>query len=44
MNYIEKITKQYLLWALDLKYIIKNYAVKFAESEKKDIVDFKLQQ
>ncbi len=44
MNYIEKITKQYQLWASDLKYIIKNYAVKFAESKKKNTVDFRLQQ
>ncbi len=29
-------------WHLDFKYIIKNYAVKFTESEKKDIIDFKL--
>ncbi len=44
MNYIEKITKQYQLWASDLKCIIKNHAVKFAESEKKDTVDLRLQQ
>jgi len=43
INYVEKITKQYLLWASDLKCIIKSYTVKFAESEKKNIVDFKLQ-
>ncbi len=44
MNYIEKITKQYQLWASDLKCIIKNHAVKFAESEKEDTVDLRLQQ
>jgi len=44
ISYVKKITKQYQLWALDLKCIIKSYAVKFAESEKKDTVDFKLQQ
>jgi len=43
MNYIKKITKQYLLWTSNLKYIIRSYAVKFAESEKKDIIDFRLQ-
>jgi len=42
MSYIEKITKQYQLWASDLKHIIKNHAVKFAKSEKKDTVDLKL--
>ncbi len=42
MNYIEKITKQYQLWALDLKCIIKNYIVKFTESKKRNIVDLKL--
>jgi len=44
MNYVEKITKQYQLWASDLKCIIKNHTVKFAESKKKDTVDLKLQQ
>ncbi len=44
MSYIEKITKQYQLWASDFKYIIKNYTVKFAKSEKRDTVDLKLQQ
>ncbi len=44
MNYVEKITKQYQLWASDLKHIIKNHTVKFAESEKKDTVDLRLQQ
>ncbi len=43
MNYIKKITKQYQLWASDLKYIIKNYAVKFAKNKKKDTVNLKLQ-
>ena len=44
MNYIKKIMKQYLLWTSDLKHIIKSHVVKFIESEKKDIIDFKLQQ
>ncbi len=44
MNYVEKITKQYQLWASDLKHIIKNHTVKFAESEKKDTVNLRLQQ
>ncbi len=42
MNYVEKITKQYQIWASDLKYIIKNHTVKFAESKKRDTVDFKM--
>jgi len=44
MSYIEEITKQYQLWAPDLKHIIKNHTVKFAESKKKDTVDLRLQQ
>jgi len=44
MNYIKKITKQYLLWTSDLKCIIKSYVVKFVKSEKKDIINFRLQQ
>jgi len=44
INYVEKITKQYLFWTSDLKCIIKSYVVKFAESEKRDIVDLRLQQ
>ena len=43
MSYVEKITKQYQLWASDLKCIIKNHAVKFAESEKRGTVDLRLQ-
>ena len=42
MSYVNEITKQYWLWASDLKHIIKNYAVKFAENEKKESVDLKL--
>ncbi len=42
MSYIEKITKQYQLWASDLKHIIKNHTVKFAKSKKRDTVDLKL--
>jgi len=38
INYIKKITKQYLFWTSDLKYIIKSYTVKFTENEKKNIV------
>jgi len=44
MNYIKKITKQYLLWDSDLKCIIKSHVVKFIKSEKKNIIDFRLQQ
>ncbi len=44
MSYVEEITKQYQLWASDLKCIIKNYVVKFVKSEKKDTVDLRLQQ
>jgi len=40
----EKTTKQYQLWASDLKCIIKSHTVKFAESEKRDIIDLRLQQ
>ncbi len=42
MSYSEKTTKQYLLWALDLKRIIKSHAVKFVENEKEDSVDMRL--
>ena len=42
MNYIDEITKQYQLWVSDLKHIIRNYAVNFAENEKKKNVDIKL--
>jgi len=44
INYIKKITKQYLFWVSDLKHIIKSYVVKFTENKKKNIIDFKLQQ
>ena len=44
MNYIDEITKQYQLWVSDLKHIIRNYAVKFAENEKKESVNLKLQR
>jgi len=43
INYIEKIIKQYLLWISDLKHIIKSYIVKFVKSEKKNIIDLRLQ-
>ena len=36
IKYIEEITKQYLLWISNIKYIIKSYTVKFAENEKKN--------
>ena len=36
IKYIEKITKQYLLWVLNIKSIIKSYIVKFTENEKKN--------
>ena len=44
MNYIDEITKQYWLWAPDLKHIIRSNAVKFAENEKKESVNLKLQR
>ena len=44
MSYIDEITKQYWLWMSDLKCIIRSYAVKFAENEKKENVDLKLQK
>ena len=44
MNYIDEITKQYWLWASDLNHIIRSYTVKFAETEKKESVDLKLQR
>ena len=44
MNYVDEITKQYQLWTPDLKHIIRSYAVKFAENEKKESVDLKLQR
>ena len=44
MNYVDEIMKQYQLWAPDLKHIIRNYAVKFAENEKKESVDLRLQR
>ena len=42
MRYINEITKQYWLWVSDLKHIIRSYAVKFAENEKKENVNLKL--
>ncbi len=42
MGYSEETTKQYLLWAPDLKRIIKSHAVKFAENEKGGSVDVRL--
>ena len=44
MNYIDEIIKQYWLWTSDLKYIIKSYAVKFAENKKKESVNLRLQR
>ena len=44
MKYIKKITKQYLFWASDLKWIIKNYVVKFTENKKKNSVKLNLQK
>ena len=44
MGYVEETTKQYQLWAPDLKRIIKGHAVKFAESEKGGTVDLRLQR
>ena len=44
MNYVDEIMKQYQLWAPDLKHIIRNYAVKFAENEKKESVNLRLQR
>ena len=42
MKYINEIMKQYQLWASDLKCIIKSYAVKFAENEKRENVNLRL--
>ena len=44
VNYIDEIMKQYQLWIPDLKHIIRNHAVKFAENEKKESVDLKVQR
>ena len=44
MNYIDEITKQYQLWVPDLKCIIRSHAVKFAENEKGESVDLRLQR
>ena len=44
MNYVDEITKQYQLWVSDLKCIIKNYAAKFAENEKKESINLRLQR
>ena len=44
MNYINEITKQYQLWMSDLKCIIRNYTVKFAENEKKESINLRLQR
>ena len=42
MKYINETTKQYWLWAPDLKHIIKSHAVKFAENEKGGNVNLRL--
>lgn len=42
MGYTEKMTKQYLLWAPDLKQVIKSHAVKCAKNEKGGSVDVRL--
>ena len=42
MKYINETTKQYWLWAPDLKHIIRSHAVKFAENEKGENVDLRL--
>lgn len=42
MSYSEKTTKQYLLWASDLKWIIKSHAVKFTENKKEGSVNVML--
>ena len=44
MGYIDETTKQYQLWAPDLKRIIRSHAVKFAENEKGGSVDLRLQR
>ena len=44
MDYIDEITKQYQLWAPDLKHIIRSHAVKFAENEKGGSVNLRLQR
>ena len=44
MNYVNEIMKQYWLWVPDLKHIIRSYAVKFAENEKEESVNLRLQK
>ena len=44
MSYVDEITKQYQLWAPDLKCIIRSHAVKFAENEKRESVNLRLQR
>ena len=44
MSYVDEIMKQYQLWAPDLKHIIRSYAVKFAENEKRESVNLRLQR
>lgn len=42
VDYIEKTTKQYLLWALNMKCVIKSHTVKFTKNEKKSTVNLRL--
>ena len=44
MGYIDETTKQYQLWVPDLKCIIRSHAVKFAENEKGESIDLRLQR
>ena len=44
MDYIDETTKQYQLWAPDLKHIIRSHAVKFAENKKGGSVNLRLQR
>ena len=44
MGYIDETTKQYQLWAPDLKCIIRSHAVKFAENKKGGSIDLRLQR
>ena len=44
MGYVDETTKQYRLWAPDLKRIIRSHAVKFAENKKGGSVDLRLQR
>ncbi len=42
MGYVEKTSSQFLLWAPDLKRIIKSHAVRFVKNEKEESVNLNL--